>query len=475
MSSDSVTPSMSDEVLAPVLERIDVQLDASIQRLCDLLRIPSISTDPEYAPQTRQAAEFMSKQLSEMGFDSQVCTTEGHPMVMATADGPEGTPTILYYGHYDVQPPDPVDLWDSPPFEPAIIEGENGPRVVARGAVDDKGQLMTFVEAFRAWYEVHGSYPCTVKIMLEGEEESGSPSLDGFIEQSKDALAADVCIVSDTGMWDIRTPAITTMLRGMIYLDIVLEGPDKDLHSGMYGGTLVNPLNALTSMLGTLWDQEGRVQIPGFYDDVEQLPEEVASQWSQLDFDETAFLQGAGMKTPYGEHGYSTMERMWCRPTCDLNGILGGYTGHGAKTVIGTTAMAKVSCRLVARQDPAKIQASLERMLHDMCPPDCRLTITSHGSNPAISVPIDSPWLSIASGALESVYGRPALLIGTGGSIPAVGSIKDILGIDSLLVGFGLDDDCVHSPNEKFEVRCLHMGIRSHAAILASIAAGGTC
>lgn len=457
--------------LQPVLDRIDQDFEAAVARLTDLLRIPSVSTDPSFDQETRRAAQWHCDDLQSIGFEASVRPTQGHPMVVAHHDGPEGAPHILYYGHYDVQPPDPLDLWTSGPFEPTIVQGPRGKRIVARGAVDDKGQVMTFIEAFRAWKAVRGSLPVRITVLLEGEEESGSPSLNPFLEANKQELTADVCVVSDTGMWDIETPAITYMLRGLVYIEATLHGPSHDLHSGMFGGSLVNPATALCAIISQLHDDKRRVQIPGFYDDVRPLGAAEKQQWAALGFDEREFLGEAGMKTPFGEAGFSTLERIWCRPTCEINGIHGGYTGKGAKTVIGSSASAKISCRLVADQDPQKVYDGLVKFLHDRTPPDCRWEIHKHGMSPAIRVPVESPHLAAARKALRNVFQKDAVLIGSGGSIPLVGSIQRILGFDSLLVGFGLDDDRVHSPNEKFELRCFEMGIKSHAAMLEEFAA----
>jgi acetylornithine deacetylase/succinyl-diaminopimelate desuccinylase-like protein len=462
--------------LSHVLARVDRNLPAALERLCDFLRIPSVSTDRQFDRDTRRAAEWCANQLSSIGFDAAVRDTPGHPMVVAhapAAGGPSGGegPHLLYYGHYDVQPPEPLNLWETPPFEPAIVDGPHGKRIVARGAVDDKGQVMTFIEAFRAWKEASGSLPARITVLLEGEEESGSPSLNPFLEANQAELAADVCIVSDTGMWDIETPAITTLLRGLVYIEATLHGPGHDLHSGMYGGAVVNPINALCGIIAALHDADRRVQIPGFYDDVREPSAEQQAQWKSLDFDEKEFLATAGLKTPYGEKGRSTLERTWSRPTCDVNGICGGYTGQGAKTVIGSSATAKISCRLVPEQDPRKIKEALLEFLRARTPPDGRWEFHEHGASPAIRVSSASPWLDAARRGLKRVFGKDAVLIGTGGSIPLVGSIQQILGFDSLLVGFGLDDDRVHSPNEKFEVRCFENGVLSHAAMLAELAA----
>lgn len=457
---------------APVLAGIDRSLDRSIERLVEFLRIPSISTDPAFAPQVKRCAEWIAEQLRECGFEATVHATNGHPMVTAHAPGPAPTsPTILYYGHYDVQPPDPLELWESPPFEPVIREGPRGRRIVARGAVDDKGQVMTFVEAFRAWRSVHGSLPCAVTVILEGEEESGSRSLVPFLESHAKQLAADTCVVCDTGMWDIDTPAITAMLRGLVYAEIVLKGPSHDLHSGMYGGTLRNPINALASIIAALHDRRSRVTLRGFYDRVIPVPAELAARWKALPFDETEFLDTAGMRAGWGEEGFSMLERMWARPTCDCNGIIGGYTGVGGKTVIPAQASTKLSFRLVPDQNPAEIFDALDDFVREHTPEGFRAEVMRHSGSPAVRVPIDSPWLAAAGRGLERVFRTPPAIIGTGGSIPAVGDFKRVLGVDALLVGFGLDDDRVHSPNEKFEVACLDRGIRSHVAMLEEFAA----
>ncbi|MBX3356650.1 MAG: dipeptidase [Phycisphaeraceae bacterium] len=461
------------ESLNEVLAKADRNFDASVDRLADLLRIPSISTDPAYASEVARCAEWMAEALRGVGFNAAIHATAGHPMVVAHAEGPPGWdgPRLLYYGHYDVQPPDPLELWESAPFEPVIRDGPGGKRIVARGAVDDKGQVMTFVEAFRAWRDVAGGVPCPVTVFLEGEEESGSKSLVPFLESHAKELAADVCVVSDTGMWDQETPAITAMLRGLVYAEIVLRGPGHDLHSGMYGGTVRNPINALAELIAKLHDAKGRITLPGFYDAVRPIPEELAACWRSLEFSEAEFLGSAGVRQGWGEAGFTTLERMWARPTCDCNGIVAGYTGVGAKTVIPAEARTKVSCRLVPDQDPEKIFAALESFVARESPQGCTTEVIRHSGAPAIRVPIDSPWLAAAKRGLERVYSKPAAIIGSGGSIPAVGDFKRVLGIDSLLVGFGLDDDRVHSPNEKFNLACYQGGIRSHVAMLAEFAA----
>ena len=461
-----------NEPLAVVLKAVDAGRDDALKRLFELLRIPSVSTDPAFAGEVRRAADWCVAALGEIGFTAEARPTAGHPVVVATdhTAGP-AAPTVLYYGHYDVQPADPLAEWRTAPFEPVMEDGPFGQRIVARGAADDKGQLMTFIEAFRAWKQATGRLPVNVTVMLEGEEESGSPSLTAFLEAARQELAADVCLVSDTGMWDIDTPAVTYMLRGLVYLEATLHGPGCDLHSGMYGGCALNPNNALAAIVAQLHDEKRRVTIEGFYDEVVELSAAERAMWDALGFDEKAFLETGGLGADVGEAGRTLLERLWARPACDCNGIWGGYTGDGAKTVIPARAAAKVSCRLVANQCAETVMANLKKFFTDRTPPGCRFTFQTFGCSDAVRVPTDSPWLTAARAGLKAAFGRDAVLIGTGGSIPVVGEIRRILGIDALLVGFGLDDDRVHSPNEKFELRCFGRGIRAQAAILAHLGA----
>ena len=456
-----------------VLDRLRADEAGMLQRLKDFLAFESISTDPAYAPRVRACAQWLLEDVRKMGFNGALHETAGHPMVVASHDGPPGYdgPRVLFYGHYDVQPVDPIELWESPPFAAIVVDVPRGKRIVARGAVDDKGQVASFVEACRAWHATHGTLPCAVTMFIEGEEESGSANLDPFIKANKDLLKADVCVVSDTGMWDVDTPAITTMLRGLVYVDITVRGPSRDLHSGLYGGAVPNPINVLASIVAQLHDGDRRVQIPGFYDDVRELPARVAAMWKDLPWDDGEFLGEIGLAKGFGESGSSTLERTWSRPTCDCNGIMGGYTGAGAKTVIASQASVKLSCRLVAGQDPKKILAGIERFFRERLPAGCTMELHEHGCNPAIMVRDDSPYMKAAETGLRRAYGKAPYLIGSGGSIPAVGTIQRELGIDALLVGFGLDDDRVHSPNEKFEVKCFMNGAMSHAAMLAEFGA----
>ena len=385
---------MSD-LVTPVLEKINTDIDQAVERLQTLLQIPSVSTDPEYAADVRRCAAYVTNDLKSIGLDATLHETIGHPMIVATDDsaGPDA-PRILYYGHYDVQPPEPFDEWNNPPFGAEIVEGPHGKRIIARGAADDKGQFMTFIEAIRAWKSVHVSLPVRVVILLEGEEESGSESLVPFLNAHKEELQADTCIVCDTSMWDKDTPAITSRLRGMVYVEATLHGPSHDLHSGGYGGAVVNPANALTKILGQLHDDEGRVQIDGFYDDVILVSEEQIEQWLSLGDADALLLESSGAKAIFGEKGFSTLERLWSRPTCDINGLRAGYIGEGAKTVIGATAMAKISCRLVAHQKPEAIEKALFAFLEERTPVGCQWDFKSFGNAPAISVPTDSPWLA---------------------------------------------------------------------------------
>ncbi len=455
--------------LEPVLAYAERDFENALSRYLEFLRIPSISTDPAYKEQVRQAGVWLEDQFRGLGFDAALHETPGHPILLAYHEGPtRDAPHLLYYGHYDVQPPEPLELWDSPPFEPAIVDGPHGKRVVARGAVDDKGQVMTFLEAFRAWKAVHGKLPAAVTVLLEGEEESGGESLPGFLAEHAETLRrSSIAIITDTNAWDIATPAITYRLRGNVYVEVTLEGPSRDLHSGLYGGAVVNPLNALSEILGQLHGRDGRVQIPGFYDDVVELSAAERRAWADLDFDEAEFLGEIGLTQSLGEAHYTLLERIWARPACDLHGIWGGYMGPGSKTVIANRASAKLSCRTVPNQDPAKILQGLRKFLDARTPPDCTLNMEVFGASEGILVPVEGPFMKAARAGLKDIYKKPPAMVGCGGSIPVAGQLQTQLGLDSILVGFGLSDDRIHSPNEKFELKCLKNGILSQAAILA--------
>ena len=467
-------PAPSSDTVAAVLRQADASLEASSARLFDLLRIPSISAQPAHKADCVRAAEWVRDQLTGLGFEASVRPTGGHPVVVAHHAAPSGYagPHVLFYGHYDVQPVDPLDLWKSPPFEPQLVDGPHGKRFVARGAVDDKGQAMMFIEAMRAWKDATGAIPANITALIEGEEEVGSPSLEPFLIDNKQELAADVALISDTGMWDIDTPAISTMLRGMAYAEVTLKAANRDLHSGLFGGSALNPINALSRILGDLQDDNGHIQLPGFYDKVKPISNAQRAQWDALGFDEQAFLGKVGLREPVGERGYSALERLWARPTADINGIWGGYTGVGSKTVIASEASAKVSFRLVPGQDPEEVAAQFKRFVTERLPAGATVEFQDFTRSPGIEVNTDSTWVRAAQAILADEYGKPAILMGCGGSIPVVTSLRSVLGLDSLLMGFGLDDDQVHSPNEKFEQRCFHHGIRSHARLLAKFAGG---
>ena len=456
--------------LAAVLDHIEAGLPGTRDRWFDLLRIPSVSAQPAHAPDCVAAAEWLRANLAAIGFDAKVLPTAGHPVVLAHHPGTAPGPRLLYYGHYDVQPAEPLELWTSPPFEPVVSEGPRGTRISARGAVDDKGQVMMWLEAFRGWHEAAGGPPCPVTVLIEGEEEVGSVNLEPFLAANRDALAADIAIISDTGMWDIDTPAVTTRLRGLVYVELTLHAAERDLHSGLYGGSALNPINALTRVLGDLSDPEGRIKLPGFYDGIAETSPAQAAEWQALGFDEGAFLGDIGLSVPVGEHGRTGLDRMWARPTADINGIWGGYTGPGSKTVIAAQASAKISFRLVPGQDPAAVFEAFKQFVADRIPADARAEFQLFGTAPGIEIPTSSRWVQAARAALADEYGRPAVLMGSGGSIPVVESMRRLLGVDSLLMGFGLADDQVHSPNEKFEWRCFHQGLRSHARLLAKLA-----
>jgi acetylornithine deacetylase/succinyl-diaminopimelate desuccinylase-like protein len=462
---------MSDNAIAAVLEAVDSGLERSLGRLFEVLRIPSVSTDRAFAPDCRRAAEWAATELRALGFDARVAETAGQPAVLAHRRPPGARKHVLFYGHYDVQPPDPLDLWTTGPFDPQLIDGAHGKRIVARGSSDDKGQFMSFVEAARAWIETHGELPVGVTVLLEGEEETGSPSLPAFFAENKGELAADLALICDTNQWDQATPAVTTRLRGLVYEELIVTAANRDLHSGMYGGAAQNPIRVLAGLIAALHDETGRVAIPGFYDGVGELIPATAEQWRSLGFDDAGFLREVGLTRSAGERDRGVLELLWARPTCEANGIVGGYTGEGSKTVIPSRASAKISFRLVSRQDPDAIRAAFHQFVRDRLPADAKVEFLSHASSPALELSEDSPALAAAARALTAEWGKPPVLMGSGGSIPIVGAFKRDLGMDALMVGFALDDDKIHSPNEKYELSSFHKGIRSWARILAELAA----
>ena len=449
-----------------VLGDIDADLDNALSRLFDWLKIPSISTDPAYKEQCRKAAEWVRGDLESLGFKARLSDTSLHPVVIGHKPKP-GAPHVLFYGHYDVQPVDPVELWDSPPFEPQLGTLPEGPRVIrARGACDDKGQVMTFLEACRAYQATVGDLPVGVTVLIEGAEENGSVGLPEWLVANKDELKADLVLVCDTGMWDRGTPSITTSLRGLLYRELIVRCADRDLHSGSFGGAARNPVRVLARIIADLHDANGRITIPGFYDGVHETPPDVKARWRELGLTPESFLGQVGLGIPAGEQDRDVIEQIQSRPTCDVNGIVGGYTGEGSKTVIAGEARAKISFRLVGDQDPEAIARAFAAFVRDRVPGDCSVEILEHSAARAIQLPFDMPALAKAKEALAAEWGRAPVLIGAGGSIPIVGDFKRTLGLDTLLVGFGLDDDRVHSPNEKYDLTSFHKGARSWARIL---------
>lgn len=457
--------------LPAILSRLDADLDASLARLSSWIEIPSIGTDPAYDADTRRAAEWLRADLASLGFEASLRETGGQPVVLAHRPK-AGAPHVLFYGHYDVQPVDPLNLWETDPFKPVVKEIEPGRKVITgRGACDDKGQVMTFVEALRATLAETGDLPLGITILVEGEEESGSANLPPFVKANAQGLTADLALVCDTGMWDRQTPAITASLRGMVYQEVTITCADRDLHSGLFGGAAANPIHVLAGIIAQLKDETGRIMIPDFYDGVEEPTAGQKADWAALGLTEKEFLGQIGLKHSIGEKGRMLIEQIQSRPTCDVNGIWGGYTGEGTKTVIAAKASAKISFRLVGKQDPHKIAAAFQAFVRERLPDDATAEFVAYGTSPAIAVPADSPALLKAQAALTEEWGRKAVTIGSGGSIPVAGDFKRILGMDTLLVGFGLDDDRVHSPNEKYDLSSFHKGQRSWARILQVLGA----
>jgi succinyl-diaminopimelate desuccinylase len=452
--------------LQQVLDSIDSRRPQHEAELMELLRIPSVSADPAFATDVRRAAEWVQRRLQGLGLAAELISTGGHPIVYAESPPVPGAPVALVYGHYDVQPPDPLDEWVTPPFEPEVRDGN----VFARGATDDKGQMLTHVESVAAWLATAGKLPLQVKFVIEGEEEVGSEHLGEFLRANTERLASNCVVISDTSQFAPGVPAITYGLRGIAYFELRLTGPKQDLHSGVFGGGVANPANALAKMLGALVDENGRVTIPGFYDDVVSLTDRERKEFASLPFDEQAFKRQLGVEALAGERDFTTIERRWARPTLDINGLTSGYQGAGAKTVLPARASAKFSCRLVPNQDPKKVAAGLRTWLTELLPPGIKMDLVEHHGAPGVVMPLDSPYLQAAATAVEAGFGRRPVFIREGGSIPIVNTFADLLHADVLLLGWGQNDDNPHSPNEKFSLDDFHRGIRASAALWQELA-----
>ncbi len=439
------------------------------QELCELLRIPSVSAESRHRSDVDRAADWVANQFRELGLKVEKLPTAGNPIIYAESPAVPGAPTVLVYGHYDVQPVDPLDQWITPPFEPDRRDGN----LYARGATDDKGQMFTHIKSAEAWLRTAGRLPVQLKYVIEGEEEVGSENLFPFIAAERKRLQCDVAVISDSSQFAAGQPAITYGLRGIAYYELRLTGPKQDLHSGTFGGGVTNPANTLCRMIAELKDDQGRVRVPGFYDDVIPLTPDERRQFVALNFDEEKFMRQLGVEGLSGEAGYTTLERRWARPTCDVNGLSSGYEKEGAKTILPASAMAKFSFRLVPKQDPKKLSAALEKFLRGMLPPGIMMELIDFHGAPGVVVPLDSPYIAAAVGAIEHAFGRKPVFIREGGSIPIVTTFKEQLGVDTLLLGWGLDDDNAHSPNEKFNLADFHRGIAASARLWQTLSRVG--
>lgn len=446
--------------MSNVLEYIESNKESFKEELFEFLRIPSISTDSEYKPQVEKAAHFLQDKLDALGLDrTELFETKGNPIVYGELISDSSNPTVLVYGHYDVQPPDPLDLWDTPPFEPVVRDGD----IYARGASDDKGQSFTHVKAVESYLKAGEEFPVNIKFIFEGEEEIGSPHLVPFIENHKELLACDMVLISDTAMFAEDTPSITYGLRGLAYMQVEVTGPNRDLHSGVYGGAVDNPANVLSEIIAQLKDQDGVIQIPGFYDKVNELSDEDREAYKKLPFDEKGYKEKLGLKALKGEKGYTTLERASARPTLDVNGLWSGYQGEGAKTVLPAKAGAKISMRLVADQEPKEIARLFKEYVESLAPDTVTVQVEEHhGGSPSLT-DLSFYGLKAAAGAFQEVYDEEPLFAREGGSIPIVADFQKILDAQSILMGFGLNSDAIHSPNEKFALKDFYRGIKTSA------------
>jgi acetylornithine deacetylase/succinyl-diaminopimelate desuccinylase-like protein len=436
---------------------IESNKDRFLDELIDLLKIPSVSADPAYSKDVHRAAELLSNRLKEIGIDKvEICPTVGYPIVYGEKIVDEKLPTVLVYGHYDVQPADPIELWDSPPFEPVIKDG----KIYARGACDDKGQMYMHIKAVELMLKTDG-LPCNVKFMIEGEEEVGSDNLGLFVKANKERLKADLVLISDTGMIANDVPSLTVGLRGLSYIEVEVTGPKRDLHSGLYGGAVGNPINILCDMIASLMDENKMVTIPGFYDGVIEVSAEERAEMAKAPFSEQEYCDELDMAATQGEAGYSTLERATIRPTMDVNGIWGGYTGDGAKTVLPSKAYAKISCRLVPGQDPDKITDLLINHIENMGPDCVKVKVTPHHGGQPYLTPTEFTGYKAAHKAMEITFGKTPIPMRSGGSIPIVAMFEEELGLKSVLMGFGLDSDAIHSPNEHYGIFNYLKGIQT--------------
>ncbi len=440
-----------------IKEYIDKNKDRFLEELFELIRIPSISSNPENKDDMLKMADAIKKSLTDAGAENaEVLETEGHPVVYAEKITGPDLPTVLVYGHYDVQPAEPLDLWDSPPFEPEIRDG----KIYARGADDDKGQLFMHVKAFEFMVNSE-TLPCNVKFMIEGEEEIGSPSLEKFCKENKNKLAADIILVSDTTMIAKDIPSITVGLRGLSYLQVEVTGPNRDLHSGLYGGAVANPINVLAEMISKLTDENNKITIPGFYDDVIIASDEERTEMAKAPFDLNEYKESIGVNEVDGEKGYSTIERTGIRPSLDVCGIWGGFTGEGAKTVLPSKAFAKISMRLVPNQDSKKVDKLFEEYFKSLAPESVKVEVTSLHGGQGYVAPIDTPAYRAASKAMHETFNKRPIPTRSGGSIPIISTFEEILGIKSILMGFGLESDAIHSPNENYPLFNFFKGIET--------------
>jgi acetylornithine deacetylase/succinyl-diaminopimelate desuccinylase-like protein len=453
--------------MIPVIDFIHTNRDRYISELKNYLAIPSISALPQHAADVRKCAEWTADEMRRIGLENvRLIETKGNPVVYGDWLHAAGAPTILFYGHYDVQPVDPVNLWTSPPFEATVRDGE----IYARGAADDKGQVFMHLKAIEAHLKNGGTLPVNLKLIIEGEEEVGSANLDDFVRANKAQLSADVVVISDSAMFDRGVPSICYSLRGLVYAQLDVRGTKSDLHSGVFGGAVVNPNMALAQILAQMKDRGGRIKIPGFYDDVRKLSDEEREAWDKLPFNEKKYKKELGAPKLFGESGYTTLERVWARPTFDVNGLLGGFTGEGAKTVIPAVAMAKVSMRLVPDQDPVKIARLFDEYVKKVAPKSVEVKITHlHGAKPWLTA-YDSPWVQAAGRAIEKGFGRAPVFCREGGSIPVVSTFQAELGLPSVLFGVGLPDENAHAPNEKLDLDNFHNGVVASAILYGEIA-----